>query len=665
MKTHWKTYLIGAAGLFWCFGMIALYYTSHKPFNAELAINLLLLVWRIGVAFGVCSLAGGFGGWLLKKSSIHFENKLWQLALQAGLGLGVLGTVILLLGASLGVSTLILAIFSLILVLLFWKDILNWWRLWAGWKDLWTESGRFEHWLAVLMVDLALPALFVSLAPPVKFDALLYHLVMPQAYLQQGKITYLPWIVMSGMPQVTEMLYTWAIALAGNQAAAVLGCFTGVITLTGLAGYLRQQFDARSAWLGMASLLAGFTTAAALGWAYVDWLGLFFGLGCLVALDLWRQGGDRKILFLAGLFAGFAAATKYTAGVLGLVCGLALAWHCWRAKRNVARTWMVFGLGAVLAFMAWPVKNWITVGNPFYPFFISSGAMDPIRLAVYQGLPPWGDWQDFFLLPLRATYLGVDSAAGYSVSLGPLLFGLGALVWIGWKNRPAEQKASLENAALIAVFGLAAWAVGNRLSGYLIQTRMYFCLFPSFAVLAAAGFDGLSHQDFGKVRLGRILSALVFLVLFLNLIEVGSSVLRQGVLPAMFGIQSKQDYLAQNLGWFQPAMSGVNQLPAGSKTLLLFEPRSLYCAPGCFPDEILDRWKRDHLSLGKPQAILDAWRQEGFDHVLFYKAGADFMRETADPHITESDWRALDEFLAGLPTPVDYGGVYLLYTLPH
>ena len=42
---------------------------------------------------------------------------------------------------------------------------------------------------------------------------------MPRAYLDAGRIGYLPWIVMTGMPQNTEMLHTWAVALGGSQAA--------------------------------------------------------------------------------------------------------------------------------------------------------------------------------------------------------------------------------------------------------------------------------------------------------------------------------------------------------------------------------------------------------------------------------------------------------------
>ena len=133
----------------------------------------------------------------------------------------------------------------------------------------------------------------------------------------------------------------------------------------------------------------------------------------------------------------------------------------------------------------------------------------------------------------------------------------------------------------MALGGLALWALGNQLSGNLIQTRYYFSIFPAFAVLAAAGEYGLRQLHIPRVRLERISAALVLLALGLNLLEVGHSVLKQGSPQAALGIKSEAAYLADNLGWFQPAMQAVRDLPEGARTLLLYEPRSLYCAPRC------------------------------------------------------------------------------------
>jgi len=182
-------------------------------------------------------------------------------------------------------------------------------------------------------------------------------------------------------------------------------------------------------------------------------------------------------------------------------------------------------------------------------------------------------------------------------------------------------------------------------------------------MLGAAGFWGIRRIELANIRLGMIFSALVVLVLGLNLVEVGADVARQGALQVVLGITDQEHYLADNLGWFQPAMQAVRQLPAGDRTLLLFETRSLYCMPRCAPDEILDRWKRDRAALHDAELIRQSWLDAGFTHVLFYRTGADFLVEANDPHHTQADLDALKAFLNTLPPPVDFGGVYQLYSL--
>jgi len=349
--------------------------------------------------------------------------------------------------------------------------------------------------------------------------------------------------------------------------------------------------------------------------------------------------------------------------VLALTAAVALLWHVWKRRALLIPAFLRFGLAALLVSLPWFLKNWLTTGNPVYPFLYPAGAMTAVRLQVYQNLGPWGNWLDFFILPLRATYLGFDSGDGYMASIGPLLVGLGCLAWLAWPKLSPEGRLSLENAAGLGLAGWLVWAVGNRLSGNLIQTRYYFSVFPAFATLGAAGFWGIRRLELPHIRLGMIVSALVVLVLGLNLVEIGVDVARQGALAVVLGITDQESYLGDNLGWYQPAMQALRQLPAGDRTLLLFEPRSLYCMPRCAPDEILDHWKRDRATLQDAQLIRQSWLDQGFTHVLFYRTGADFLVDANDPHHTRADLDALKAFLNTLPAPVDFGGVYQLYSL--
>jgi hypothetical protein len=204
--------------------------------------------------------------------------------------------------------------------------------------------------------------------------------------------------------------------------------------------------------------------------------------------------------------------------------------------------------------------------------------------------------------------------------------------------------------------------VAARLSGYLIQSRLYFSLFPAFALLAGAGFQSMEAIRLPGVRLGRVAGALVLLVFGFTAIQVGETAIRRGALQKLLALKDEASYLDDNLGWYGPAARATRDLPAGSRALMLWEPRSLYCAPVCLPDEVLDRWLNDLRAAGSADRVLQNWQEAGVTHLLYNRFGADYVRRE-DLRYKASDWQALDELLARLPAPADFGGAYLLYPL--
>jgi hypothetical protein len=687
--------------LLWLLFVIVLYYSGHKPAEPEQFLALLTVVWRLAVVALLSALAGGLGARIWKGATFH---PLTRLALQVGLGFGLLGLGVLAVGATVGLPFWLPWLALIILVVVLRKSILSWLSNWQALGELWRESGPFERVLAGLLGVIFLVTLGVALAPPVHFDSLTYHFAMPNAYLRDGRVGYLAWIVMSGMPQNAEMLYTWAIALGGDPAAAVLCWSFGLLSALGLWGILRQGLNRRAAWVGVVALLAGFTPAWLLSGGYVDWLVFLLALGALALLIAWREDGSPHSLLLAGLFTGLAVGSKYTSAFLALAGVAVLVWHTWKQPRVFFKAALTYGLMALAVALPWFLKNILSTGNPFYPFFFLGGAMTPVRLQVYQHLPAWGNWLDFIFLPVRATYLGFEAGDGYMFAPGVLLLGLGALAWLAWKESPptppyqrgqesppippskggqesathvfsyplyqggggGDSSSSLylfSTAAILSISGLLLWALGNQYSGNLIQTRYYFSIFPAFAILAAFGDWGLCRLQFGPVRMGRLAAALILLALSFTTIEVTLAGLRNGAPQAALGLKTQETYLAETLGWFQPALKAIRELPEGQRVQLIYEPRSLYCAPRCLPDEILDRWKRAWLSLGDAGAIRQSFRQEGITHLLVYSDGVKFLLENADPHHPPSDLEALEAFLSALPAPVSFGDVYKLYSL--
>jgi hypothetical protein len=535
-------------------------------------------------------------------------------------------------------------------------------------------------------------AFVISLSPPLAFDALVYHLALPRLYLQAGRIYYVPQIMFWGMPQTGEMLYTWGMGLAGEQTAALIGWGFGFLTLIGLAGALQAYVSRRVAWVAVASLIAGYTLAVSLSWAYIDWLMGLWGFCFFLSILQWRFTQNDRSLMGAGAFAGFAFATKYTGGLLALI-GIFLLGRDTLQRRNSVRDssqrytiflrrLLVFCGPAGLIALSWLLKNTLATGNPLYPLIFPAGAMDAVRLSLYQSVPTWGGWQDAIFLPLRATYWGVEGAAGYGASIGPLLLGLGLPALMGLflpsllpqpgVERDAESaldlslipplKLTISTAGWIALLGILVWSLAGRITGYLLAARLYYDLFPAFAVMAGTGMLVLDGFRTPQVRFGRVASAMLLLVLALNFYHVASTSVKKDAAAYLMGLSSRQQYLEQNLGVYAAAMQTVNQLPPGSRVLMIWETRSYYCLPNCTPDEVLDRWRTDIAHLKDPQAVLQSWRAAGFTHILYYRLGADFLK-SEDVNFSGMDWAQLDGMLAQLPQVENIHDAYQLYRI--
>ncbi len=651
----------------WLAAIIVLYYVSHKPFSPELALSLGIAFWRLLVACLLIGLGGGIGQRILPDIPAH---PLARLAVQAALGLGILSLIVLLAGALGELRAWVGGVTLVALLVILYRNVAQWAQGWRALSLAWREAGSLGRFLGVCTGLIALFSLILALAPPLKFDALVYHLALPHFYLSEGRLVYTPQNMFWGMPQNAEMLYTWAMMLAGIPAATVVGWLFGIVALVGLLGYGIERLDVDSGWVSAATLVSGYTLASALSWGYVDWLVMLFGLSFLVALDQWLNRGGRRYLLLVGLFAGLAFGTKYTGGVLCIGAAAAIAWHDRKQVRLLLLHLTQFALVALLFALPWLAKNLLATGSPVYPLFFPAGAMTAFRQHLYQGGQPWGGWLDVVLMPLRATFLGIEGGPGYSSSIGPLFLGLSLCAGLGWVSMPVARRQAVQSAAWVSVPVILAWMILGRFSSYLLQTRLYFAVFPALGLLAGAGYTAIKQLVLPGLRLGRIAAFLIALVLALNVFELGVETVQRGALQAVFGLRAADEYLGDNWGWYAPAMKAVSELPPGSRALMLWETRSLYCLPKCEPDEVLDRWLRERYDGGSvagearsPQAILEGWRAQGYTHLLVHRLGADFLRAENQPVYQVSDWQALDDLLALLPPGEDFGGAYVLYRL--
>jgi hypothetical protein len=516
--------------------------------------------------------------------------------------------------------------------------------------------------------------LLQALAPPLAWDALVYHLTLPRWYAQLGHLRVDPAFAFSGFPQLNEMLFTAADLLRGDIAAQTLGWAFGAVLALGLAGYTGRTLGASHAPVAPAILFSAFTIAISLAWAYAELLLMVLALGVVIALDQWRRSDHLRWLIVAGALSGFALGCKYTGLIVPLAAFIVIIANTLSEKRNTHHLTRLllpsssFLLPCLLTFSPWLLKNWLFTGNPVYPLLIPTEWMDAARLTFYNR-PDLIERNPFnaALIFFRAVFLGVQGGNDYDATLGPLWAFLPLALAVGWRLVASEHKRALWPVVVFCLAGYAGWVALLFVSKYAVQARLFFAMFPALAALATAGFSVLPAFDTSRLRFSFSARALIGFVLALCLLEHALDFGGRGPLGYLAGAQSAGDYRRAQLGWYAAALESVNDLPDAARVVFLWEPRSLECesVDRCAPDEIIDRWWHLRQTLGSPENILTAWQSAGFTHLLLADWGAEFVRtQRSDSLETAADWAELERLRARLTPVENFGGAYTLYVLP-
>lgn len=650
--------------LTWAFVTLLVYYTFHKPIQIEQVMAIGETLWAI-VVTGLVILAGAAVGRSLVSRFDLWKNStsVESIAMEIGIGLGLLGLVWLVLGMLGGFHTLVAWIVLFGICVIARRNMIGWSRDLVDNVRVLKPRSRGERWLAAFVFFMVVTALVSALAPPSAWDALLYHLTGPKMNIASGWLEVTPQIPETGYPQGMEMLYAWVSLLGSPRAAAVLQCFFGILTLLLVRYWGEKLLNSRAGWLACAILLSATTYQLMMGRAYIDVATIFYTAVGFSALTQWNETHSRSFLVLAGLSAGFAFGTKYTGVVIGI--GLAVLILV-EQPRNWIRNLITFGIPAVAVSVPWLIKNIVAVGNPTYPFFFGGLGWDEIRAYWYSqpgtGLLHTEPWK-LVAAPFIMTLVGAEGAKTWHATFGPLFILFVPLIAVRWKEH--QHRTWLRNALILSLVIYSAWLYGAAVSRLMVQPRFLFPSLPPLAVLSAVAYESLRSLELRSFSIHRILGVFIGLVLVLTVLQTGMDTLQHKDVPVLTGAISEGDYLYHRLGWHYAAMKAVEDLPEDAKVLFLFEPRSYYCPPErCLPDGILDVWYHARRLGGTSADLAQTWQKEGVSHVLHYALGADTLRQKGVDPFTEQDWAELERLQTQHMTLIEnFGDAYLLYEL--
>ena len=378
--------------------------------------------------------------------------------------------------------------------------------------------------LAALFGVLGLLVFVRALCPPTEGDALSYHLVAPQRFLDAGRFVYIPTITYTNWPLGMEMLFGWLMALSPVSPTAIVSFLLGIIILALVFSFARRRGGIFAGMVTLCLLLLLNDLWREMTTAMVD-VGLTaFATGAILALQraMQEDGQRRSWERLAACFAGLAATMKLTGLWVVLAVIVAYAWTL-RQRRDaaIAARLATFALTAAILAAPWYFKTWILTGNPVYPMLYgvfggrewTAEGWGRFQLAhLVFNAPPGGD-------PTSATLWRVHYLiAGVGLTLATVLF------------------VAARRSRYVTIFGTAAIFLGCAACGNYFNPRFLLPVLPSLCFVI-----GQMLKD-----RGRILALPCCLVAAGIALDIGIFVLSP-TLPIAFrvatGLERRSEYL--------------------------------------------------------------------------------------------------------------------------
>ena len=430
------------------------------------------------------------------------------------------------------------------------------------------EDSELKNMAQFFLGLLALLSIGLALAPAFSTDALVYHLAVPKAFLQAGKLINLPNNIYSFFPQQIEMLYLFSLALSSDSLAQLTGLGIVFLLLLGLWLYTRQNNAANFAWLTPLVFISTptfFNTASS---AYVD---LQAAAYVFLAFYSWENGCNRKQpawFLIKTLFVGAAIATKLTTVIILPLAFLGIAFYgrTHKNSKQAAGQCLMLVVGSLFILSPWLARNYFFTGNPVAPFFMNVFGGDSginwdfirskMQFQYYSTFGMGHSFLDFLALPINLTFFSEPNSLKFDGQIGFLYFMMApAFLGLNRKSLPA-----------IAVFFVL-------LAFWFMQTQYIRLLAPAFAFLSVLLVIGLARL-FQKNQIEKTGKLLLTGILAIGLLYNISTIMKKwshvDPLSYLLKKESREQFLARQITAYPSYLKTNKVLIEKDKVMLVY-----------------------------------------------------------------------------------------------
>lgn len=595
-----RRYLTGRRSLGMGIAFLLVVVHAHVVGRPDVSGALLVLdhIFNVLLAAAVLALCTAVGLRVHRTVRLLPEELLERLSIALAVGVGCLGTVLLLLGAVGALADIwILLVFAAAAILCL-REIAT---LPALVKDGvrqivdWTGPA----WI-IPSVVVVIAMLVLAVAPPTDWDSLMYHLQIPQQFLSAGSVFVPEDNLHISFVGLVHMLYVPLLAAGAPAACAVLNVLFGCALMVLLLSSGRSFFGSTTGqlaqlviWGSPLLLLAAVTPRVDVVLAWF----LFLGHYALVRAGSTQPSGTPWVA-ISGIVLGLALGTKhlavlYIAALAPLL--LAVSVRDDRGSGTVHRV-VTWGTCLTLAAVPWLLKNWILLGAPFYPQ-LADRALPPWLAAIYgssdvpssipaSSLHPLGDIRtpfsiiDWFVAPQRMTPEAEGTA--YRANLLFLVLPLGLLMM---RNR---RLVAFALPPILFIAGLLLYNTSLNLR-YLIPAL------PALTLCCTAIVGKVTDHVHRNWLVPALLIAAAAISIAPTAQVIAAQVEQRDALSHVSGQMSRSAYLrnptnVESSGYMR-IVDRVNSITKRDDTILMFfEARGLRFHAGSLQDNNLTNW---------------------------------------------------------------------------
>jgi len=606
--------------------------SEHATGGLAILDHLFDLVVAVTLSFVILSV----GHSLTKRFSLQFINSAEHLAFSFFLGTGVVGLLVLfmgLLGLLRSWPILILLLLALALTM---RDLPQLWQ-----SVIRATQTAFEAKVVTgVFIGLFVLMVLRTLTPPHAADELIYHLPVPQQFVQAGRVFPSYDNSLGNMPFLVHMIYALCLLAGSDIAAKLFSLFLAIVTAVSLYAFC-SRFMARQ--VGVIALFAFFASGMIVELAVtaridVSLAGMLFA--CTYAMINYLSTRSRAWLWLSAVFAGFSLGIKHTAALWIFLVGIMYLVETIRSRESIGKVLqygIIYTCLALAVASPWYIKNAIWFHNPIYPFVTGEvaefgpngiryfNAEDERKLdahfeAALNNIPdvvaaqqqelasaanarlerhPMRLWE-FFFRPKAYLMSEPYQFPNYLFLVIPLIVFLKPGKWSWW----------LLIMALGFVFSVTAT---TWISRYLVPA------YPELTIVAADTLYKLSTRLRPRLTIAKRIPEYALALAFVPVITDSVLLFRYfHSFDYVTGTVSRHEFLTR-LSFYKPLEFVNRELPSTARVLIIGAQMNYGLNRPYYADEswFATKWRRLLVENDSLDAVNERLKQQGFTHIIY------------------------------------------------